>query len=175
MRYLFVLAALACAAVVYAAEPPVIQSEPPAIVSQCECVNGGPCLCDDCACTVPVIAPLVREDSHNCPKCGTFQNIVEREFGGSHSHLCKSCGTEWVHADPGVSLPSVQYIIAPPRNPLADNCPGGNCPKGAAPRIVGAASVVRSVYGLERGRVFNGERRPLRRLLGVVFRGRGCN
>lgn len=66
-----------------------------------------------------------------------------------------------------------KVVAAPPRNPFStDSCPDGNCARGAAPRIVGAtAGVVRSVYGLsDRPRLFSGEGRPVRRLLGVVFR-----
>lgn len=127
-RYLFALAAVLCAAAAYAVEPPVIREtvEPPSIKGDCGCVStGAPCLCDDCGCTVPVIADAPEE-----------------------------------------------YIIAPPRNPFAtENCPDGNCARGSAPRIVGTAGVVRSVYGLsDRPRLFSGEGRPVRRLLGVVFR-----
>ena len=57
----------------------------------------------------------VRESSHNCPKCGAYQNVVNREAGGEHSHKCGRCGTEWWHADPApvMTLPG---------------CASGNCP-----------------------------------------------
>lgn len=170
MRYLFVLVAAACAAIAFAAEPPAIQSEPPPLVA-CECSAGAPCLCDSCECTVPVLASLPYDADHTCDRCGSFADVVERELpGGMHSHRCGSCGNEWYHADPGVSLPAVQYVAAPSRNPFASSdCANGNCP----PRIVAgsaAAVAVRTVYGLERPRLFDGERRPVRRLLFAPFR-----
>lgn len=151
MRFVYSLVALACAAAVYAVEPPAIRSEPPAIV--CGCADGEPCLCPFCECTVPVLASLPYDADHTCDRCGTFANVVERELpGGLHSHRCGNCGREWQHADPG----AVQYVAAPVANPFAvGDCANGRCP----PRVSGAAyssssvrSAVRSGDGWRPGK-----------------------
>ena len=175
MRYLFVLAALLCAAFVYAAEPPAIREEPPMLrdcgCDVCECPDG---VCPGC--TVKIGADIIYNASHSCPKCGTFANIVERELaGGVHTHRCGNCSTEWWHRDPG----ETQYVAAPPANPFAlPGCANGNCPPSirySAPSTsrTYSATTTRSTSSSGSGRVkfFDGTGWYPGKLIGAVFGG----
>jgi hypothetical protein len=181
MRFLYALAAMLCAAFVYASEPPTLIDSPPVLI-----IAAPPTLCDcdtcDCpdgacpACTVSIASPLVCNDSHNCPRCGTYANVVERELGnGTHSHRCGSCATEWYHADPGTQF------VAAPANPFTLSSPGcadGSCAR--APRATYSTGSVSSTrvqtYSSERRGLFPLFNRDRPRLFGAGFRffGRGC-
>lgn len=150
MRLVFVFVAVLCAAVVYAGDPPRLRTDPPAL-RDCSCEV---CECPRCEglCSAPVATTVPYDPDHTCNRCGTFANIVERELGnGMHTHRCGNCGHEWAHADP----PSIAYTVAP-ANPFAGDCPNGNCPRPVR-TAASTVAMVRSVYGVERPRLFNGQ------------------
>lgn len=81
---------------------------------------------------MPVVPAKLYNASHNCPTCGSYQNVVVREENGEHSHTCTHAGTvhagkpatEWWHADP----PTAPLITLP-----ASGCANGQCPAPSAP------------------------------------------
>lgn len=180
-RYLFALAAVLCAAAAYAVEPPTIRdAEPPSIVA-CECSTGAPCICgDSCSCTVPIQFTRVPAGSHaHTLEDGTVIVHGDENHGNAAAH--EGIAYPWYKT---ARAGDTVFIGAPPRSPFAtENCPDGNCPRASAPRIVGTAGVVRSVYGIDRPRLFSGDRPRVfdgtgwhpGKVLGAVFgRLRGC-
>lgn len=118
------------------AEPPVLRESPKLVKSStlCGCGITGKCECwkDDCSCSACKTKPAAKQalnidPDHYCNRCGAYSNIVAKQAGGMHSHVCTnpSCRAEWWHADPGVkaAAPAPTYSLH-----SSSNCPNGNCP-----------------------------------------------
>ena len=118
---------------VFGGEPSIPPKVDPSPKTTCGCAFTGTCECwsKDCTCSAcrrsKSVSEKLRSDSHSCPSCGTSQFVVHREGAGEHSHKCGRCGTEWWHADPGVTK---TYTIPS----STSGCESGNCPSPSAVR-----------------------------------------